>query len=230
MTAPTFVSVSAITASLTAPTITIPTHTKGDLLVLMCETSDQAVTTPGGVLTWVPMGSSPKSAAANSTRLTVFWAVGDGSTTSVVLNDSGDHTMGAVAVFNHGAGTPLIHATNSGESDGTAAAQNLPNVTTTVPDCMIISIGARGDDTSAQQFATSTWNNTPTPNYVEQLDGGSTTGDGGGLGMATRTHATAGATVSVVTTIRAVPTVFITVAIAPPTWIRRAARNLYFKR
>jgi len=74
-------------------TLTVPTgYTAGNLFIMLVEDSDQAITTPSG---WTLKGDI----TSTDTKLAVYYKIVTASESSVVINDTGDHTTGMIFEF-----------------------------------------------------------------------------------------------------------------------------------
>ena len=186
------------TASITPP---MPTGgaapAANDILLLVCESENQAITltTANG---FVEITNSPQSAGTAATdpgsRLAVFWKRAVGSDAAPVVADAGDHTTGQIHCFSgcRVSGNPwdVLTAGNNGAANSTSVS--IGGTTTTVPDCLVVLLCSSSfNGNSTAEF--SAWANTDLANLTERTDNTSTSGLGGGHGMATGEKATAGA-------------------------------------
>lgn len=161
----------------------------GDLLVMFVETSNQDITVSG----WNTAGSTPISETTDNTRLTVFWkrAVGGDATTT---SDSGDHQIARIVAIRGviGSGDPF-HITNSGTDTTSDTSGSIPGGTTTINDCFVLVAASAGNDPASNGTANfSSWTNADLASLTERIDNVRVDGNGGGIGVATGTKATAG--------------------------------------
>jgi len=184
MAAPAFVAIS--TASRANPqstpsAVAIPSHTNGDILVIVITTSNNntpatAIDTPSGWGSRVDVEAGANSAV----RLTCFTKVGNGSETSVdiVLSGSVNHVFGSFCAAYSGANeTPDITGSTVQESGVDITA---PSVTTTVVDTRVIYAYCFDDDVSTDaDVDTDAGFNGTKRGYIE------TAGGGGDNGLAT---------------------------------------------
>lgn len=216
MALPVFESVGTFGASLGNVTPDMPASVAvGDLLLLLVESANEAITAPSG---WTEVTNSPQStgtpAAAGGVRLGVFWRIATGSD-AVTVTDTGDHTVAVVARFTGAHGTTPIHVTAGDVLAIAGTTVICPSVTTSIADCLIVNaVGTDRDINSTTYF--SAWTNALLSDVTERQDQTSSLGAGGGLGASTGGLATAGvAGATTVTQATSVTAAMITLAIAP---------------
>lgn len=167
----------------------------GDLILIFLESANQAFTAPvGGGYT--QLASSPQSqgtaGAANAVRLTIFYKIADGTETTYVTGDSGDHNTVCSLVLEGVDRQNPINAT-AGNTQAATTAVSCPTVTTDRPEClMILAMASDRDANSTANWSTPV--NANLANFVERIDQTFNTGQGGGLGIYTAQKGTAGAT------------------------------------
>jgi len=183
----------------TAITVVWPTHQANDIGLLIIETANQAVTLGTNAADWTQVTNSPQgtgtAGGTAATRLTVFWSRATSSAMgSVGVNvASGDHQSAQIITFRGviTSGNPW-DSTPAGDVAATAAtAVSIPGATTTVANTLVVAIVANATDTTTAQ--TSGWTNADLSSLIEQADGNTSTGNGGGFGVATGVKAAAGA-------------------------------------
>lgn len=156
----------------------------GDLLILATETPAQAVSVPTG-FTEAPNSPQTTGTAGSTTatRLHVFYKVATGTETEVQPVSSSSYTQDhVVCAFLHlkNVDTGSIFNVTAGAVASTATtAVSMPTVTTTRDATLVISIVTWATDTSFSEF---TLGSTPlaSPSLTQ---GGTTVGNGGGLGI-----------------------------------------------
>ncbi len=141
MTAPAFVaaSTSSVSSEATPSVVTIPSHSNGDLLIIMVSVTTgvdpmTAINTPSGWTKEVDLEAGTSSAV----RFTCFKKVGDGVESSVNITISGDaiHSFAAVCAAYSSALTALdVTGSDSQESGVDMTA---PSVVTTVANTRVI--------------------------------------------------------------------------------------------
>lgn len=185
---PTFVAIGSLGFGTGAITPGLPTGwAQNDILVLIIETNNQAITVSG----YTEAVSSPASnAGTNPTRLTVFWKRAGASETAPTTSDSGDHQVGRIAAYRGciTSGDPF-DVTNS-DSGGVGTSISIVGATTTWANSLILVAVASTDNVSASRF--SAWINTDLSNLTERIDNGRNDGAGGAIGMADGGKAVAG--------------------------------------
>jgi hypothetical protein len=188
---------------------------EGDLILIFLESANQVFTAVTGY-TAVP--SSPQgtgtAGAANAVRLTIFYKFADGTETTYVTGDSGDHNAVGSMVIR---GVDRVNPFNANAGGTATAATTVTGsaVTTTVPECMIIiAVATDYDLNSTAVFSNPT--NANLTSLTERIDGTTAQQDGGGLGVFTGLKATAGSTgTTAVTQVASEETARITLALAP---------------
>jgi hypothetical protein len=188
---PTWVAIGVLTADVAADTTPLPAGWQADdIFVLLVESADQAVSLPSGG--WEEIANSPVSANSGTlpTRLTAFWKRATGSESEPTIADAGDHTCSIMIAIRGcpASGNPFNTTAGNGTAAGTAVS--LPAITTTIDNCFILGVVARGQDTTAARFGS--WTNASVTNLSDRYDEGSSQGNGGGFGVVTGTKVTAG--------------------------------------
>jgi hypothetical protein len=170
-----------------------------DILLLFLETANQAITIPtpnGGTWTEVtgsPQGTGTAGSSTSTTRLTVFWSRYNGTQGAPTTSDSGDHQFGQILAFRNAtsSGNPW-DVTAGGIKAATSYSTTCEAVTTTVDNTLIVLAASRDNDSTATAWGN--WTNANLTILTEQTDGGTTSGNGGGIGVATGFKLTAGNT------------------------------------
>ena len=104
------------------------------------------------------------------------------------LPDLGDHTIACIGVFRGvpPGGTPFSAVTTAIKSSGSGTT-TLPSLTTTVPDTLVVGLASRPNDSANASFSLT---NAALTELIEQLDTGTTQGNGGGFGLWTGVRVT----------------------------------------
>jgi lysophospholipase L1-like esterase len=195
----TFVAVGAITSSSSAITPALPAGiSTGDILLLFLETSNQAISiaSPNNG-TWTEVANSPQGTgtAAGSTgaRLTVFWSRYNGTQGAPTTSDSGDHQLGQILAFRGAAtsGNPW-DVTYGGVEAASDTSGVIPGVITTLDNTLIVAAIATSLPDASGTANFSSWTNSNLTELTERADNTVTSGNGGGLGIATGKKAAAG--------------------------------------
>jgi hypothetical protein len=162
----------------------------GDMLVYFAETANQATQVPQ----WAEAPDSPaiNPDATDATRLTAFWARYDGVSINRTATDSGDHTNVAIVAVRGCSPVGDPWGDTASDPGGTGTAVSIPGGDAPVDGCFAILAAATSRDFSGNTNFTG-WSNVSFANLTERIDGASTNGTGGGLGIATAEKATAGA-------------------------------------
>ena len=171
----------------------------GDILLLSLETANQAISISnqnGG--TWTEVTGSPQgtgtAASATATCLTVFWSRYNGTQGNPTTSDSGDHQIGRITAYSGvvDSGNPW-DVTAGGVEAVSDNSGDIPGATTTVANTLVVAVIATAlpDATGTTNF--SAWANGNLTGVTERTDNTRNSRNGGGLGIATGTKATAGA-------------------------------------
>jgi len=214
---PTFVAAGTAVSGTSAITVAWPTHQAGDIALLFVESAGgQAATlsTPAG---FAAVANSPQSTGTGTagTRITVFWCRATSSSmSSPVVTDPGDHAYGRILTFRNVISTGDPWDVTAGGNKATASTTTtFGTVTTTVNNDLIVLAATRDND--ATTAAWSSWTNANLSGLTEQSDGGTTSGNGGGIGVATGLKATAGSTGSSTATVTSSVDGHMTIALKP---------------
>lgn len=145
---PSYVGKGAFQSGTTGLTVPVPTGIRNDdMLILIVETANQAITAPTG---WTEFTNSPQStgtaAAAGGVRLGAYWKIASGAEASVSVADSGDHQTAIMfAVRGVDPSSPID--TTAGRVDATATtAMSWQTLTTTNANEMILMLTANDQD------------------------------------------------------------------------------------
>ena len=175
----------------------------GDIALLVVSTENQsiALTTANG---FVEMGAQANKAAGTAatnpaSRLAVYWKRCTGGDLNPVVTDSGDHQTGQIFLFSgvRQTGNPWDVYGEGNDSAANDTTGVIPAATTTVASTLVVLISStsyNGDSTAefANVGAGGGWTNANLSGLTEIADQSSTTGLGGGFGIATGIKATAG--------------------------------------
>jgi hypothetical protein len=199
---PTVIGVGAFQSSAASINHTIGGSTTprlGDLILIFLESENQ---TFNPVVGYSTAPSSPQgrgtAAAIGSVRLTIFYKFSNGTETTYATGDSGAHNAVASMII-RGVNRIDPFDGNNGTTSSATSVVTCPAVTTTRPECLIINaIATDRDANTTTQFSNPVNNNLS--NFVERIDGTTSTGNGGGLGIFTAEKSTAGDTGSTTVT------------------------------
>lgn len=163
-----------------------------DLLVMFLETANGAAISAAG---WTQAPGSPQDEATDLTRLTVLWRWAEGTSPATTTSDSGNHQIGRIIGFSGCApwdNVSPFSATAGSTSSTSSTSATVPGVTTSVANQLLIyAIGITRDISSTAEF--SGWTNAALTSVTEQIDNATTSGTGGGIGVATGFLASPGA-------------------------------------
>ena len=211
--APTFQAAGGAVSGTGGVTPAWPAHAVNDVALLFCESAGgQAVTlsTPNG---FAAVANSPQATGAGTagTRLTVFWARATSTTMAApVVADPGDHVYCRILTYRG-----VIAAGNPWDvtAGGVKNLVTVSGVTTTMPNTRVVQIAARDDDSAAAGFSAQT--NANLTGITERSDAGTTSGNGGGLGIWDGVMPSAGATGDTTANVTSSVHAFLTIALRP---------------
>jgi len=221
--APTFVAAGSVASGTGAITPALPAGLQtNDILLLFLETANQAISISnqnGG--TWTQVTNSPQgygtAGATNATRLTVYWSRYNGTQGAPTTSDSGNHQLGRIIAIRGAttSGDPC-NITAGGTESTVDTSGAIPGATTTVANTLVVAAIATSlpDTNGTANF--SAWSNGDLSGLAERTDNTRSSGNGGGLGVATGVKAAAGAyTTTSVTCATASTKAMMSIAIKP---------------
>lgn len=192
MPAPTYVGAGAIAQGRDALNVAWPAgHRPRDLALLIIQGSGQDAT--ANLSGWAHVSGSPLVDVATNagSKFQLLWRRASSSTEAdAALPDLGDHTIACIVVIRGGdlGASPFTAVTTAIKSSGSGTT-TLPAITTTVPDTLVVGLASRPNDSANASFSLS---NPDLTAFSEQLDTGTTQGNGGGFGLWTGVRATPG--------------------------------------
>lgn len=193
MSAPSVVSVSAIKANAAGQTVTWPVHQTGDIGLLYVESCNGAITlsTAAGFVQVAQVGTGTAD-TADSTRLALYWVrCTSGNMSSPIVADAGDHTITRLVVVRGciPTGNPW-DVFSSDTQAGLDTTVEIPGLTTTVADALVIGAVANGVNLGTDQV--SAYVNASLAGLSAVVGGNHTIGLGGGIDIVKGTRAVAG--------------------------------------
>jgi hypothetical protein len=195
-----FVAYGTVTSSTAAITPALPSGiATGDILLLFLETGNESISisnSNGGTWSEVagsPQGTGTTGTTGNGTRLTAFWSRYVGAQQGApTTSDSGNHQIGQILAFRGVVSSGNPWDVTAGDVASSAVQPvSIPGATTTVANTLVVAAVANATDTATAQ--TGSWANTNLSGLAEQVDNSTTSGNGGGFGVATGGWATIGA-------------------------------------
>lgn len=183
MAAPTYISRSNGSASSSSLTVQMPTSfAAGDMLIMVIETANEAVPSPPSG--WTEFSFSPvgtgTAGGTLAVRLTAYYKIADGTETAIDVGDSGNHNVGYTIAIRSSTGSYAINTANTATVGSSSLNVNMPLVTTTVNDCLVLLLYAWGADRSTIAFTTG-WFDTNLTSQSGIYNYGTTLGNGGGI-------------------------------------------------
>jgi hypothetical protein len=189
---PTVVGVGAASNGVAGITPAYPTSytaVDDDVAVTFAETESTDTLAP-------PTGWTAKTnqvvAVTAPTKLWIIYRRLVAGDAAPAIADPGDHIVARMIVVrgcvNTGDPFNQVNGTTEGTSDTTVS---IPGLTTTADNCLVLAAFGTGSDVSSTVQA-SGWTNASLANLTERMDNWVTSGDGGGLAMASGEKAVAG--------------------------------------
>jgi hypothetical protein len=224
VTAPAFRSKGTSGSGTTSCTAAVPTGGSApqanDILLIVVESSDSTTAagtpnTPAGG--WSKLFEETQGGGAtNVVTLTVFGKRAGGSETDVTIDGVGNHVAATMLVFSGCVTTGDAWTVGTGNG-GTAASATVTGLNTPSAENLVVMIvGVTRDANSTTTFAN--WANSNLTSILEREDNTTSSGAGGGIGVATGEKATAGATGDSTVDMTATTHVWrsVHIALAPP--------------
>ena len=193
MPAPTYVGAGLIAQGRDALNVAWPAgHRPRDLALLIIQGSGQDAT--ANLSGWSHVSGSPLVDVATNagSKFQLLWRRATTSAEAdAALPDLGDHTIACIVVIRGGdlGASPFTAVTTAIKSSGSGTT-TLPSLTTTVPDTLVVGLASRPNDSANASFSLT---NAALTDLIEQLDTGTTQGNGGGFGLWTGIRVTPGA-------------------------------------
>lgn len=199
-----------------------PTHSAGDLGLLILEQSGADTTHDLSAQGWEHVSGSPVVDVADATgsKLSVLWKIAaSGAESGPSIPDGGDHIIGRIITVVGAHASSPIHAVATDTKTTASTTYTYPSVTTSVADCAIVLVASRPNDSSSTTaFGTPSGGTLDTiGDLASSPEAGTTVADGGGFTVGWGTKLTAGATGNPSGTIAvSVTNAYIVMAIQPP--------------
>lgn len=161
------------TASETAPTW--PTHAAGDFGLLVVEHPDGTIATPSG---WTALDNMPVINSAFSARISIFYRFATSGAEGAPSITHVNHCWGVVLTFTGVDTDTPTHGLTVGWRASTSA-QSMIGTQTLLDNCMIVNVFAWALDNAGPLSSAEA--NAALTNVAERYDGGTITGNGGGV-------------------------------------------------
>jgi type II secretory pathway pseudopilin PulG len=192
---PTYQAAGTAQSGTGAITVAWPAHQAGDIALLFVESCGGQAATLSTSAGFTNVTNSPQATGAGTagTRITVFWCRATSSSmSSPTVADPGNHVYGRILTFRGVTTTGNPWDVTEGGTKATASTTTtFGTVTTTVNNDLIVLAASRDNRSTAAAW--SNWTNANLSSLTERSDGGTTSGNGGGIGVATGVKSTAGA-------------------------------------
>jgi hypothetical protein len=185
----------------------LPAHQPNDIILIAIETANQPPTTTGNSAmsangyTWIPPGvggpapGQGTAAAANATRLLLYWKRATTSAEAgVFVDDTGDHQSVAAVVIQDANTTidPPWETAQNTQITSSTTSLSFASLTTTKANTLIVHVVGNDADAAGNQMGTPT--NATLTNLTEWVDVGTTAQDGGVIGVITGDFVGSGST------------------------------------
>lgn len=167
-------------------------HQTNDVALLIVETAGTQPATLSNAQGFVAVTGSPQgdNGDTSGTVVTVFWKRATSSSqASPTVADSGDHQVAQIITFRNVAttGDPWDVTAGSATAGTASSSFSIPGATTTQPNTLVVAILS----TSLASSATG-WTNADLTGVAEHSDVSTTSGNDGGIAVATGVKVTAG--------------------------------------
>jgi hypothetical protein len=229
MSKPAFKNPGTAQSNIASVTPAWPTHVSGDLALLFVESANENITlsTASGFVEIPSQTGTGTTAGASSTRIAVFWCrATSGAMASPVVADAGDHVVAQIYTYSGvvSSGTPYGDF-SFGTKTPAAANTTLNSITTQRDDSLVVLAATRSDD-SVSTTAFSAWTNANLTSVTERGEAGTTSGNGGGFGVADGGKTTAGATGTSSVTVLSTVSAFVTIELFGNTLVPSISENV----
>jgi hypothetical protein len=179
----------------TSATPGLPSGTvDGDLLVCIAASAGSA-TEPTMTGDWTKIRTVKNGTALTDSMLTVWYHTGSATSVSRAISSTVNHVSARIIGIAAGTFNPdnPINVESGGNVQGSTTSVSISGLTTTVDDCLILSIAGASlpDANSTAQF--DSWTNASLASITEETDNNTNAGNGGGHGSASGVKTTAGA-------------------------------------
>lgn len=198
---PKFIAAGDVASGTAAITPSLPIGiAENDILLLFLETANQPISIDnqnGGV--WAEVDKSPQCVGATTgtdstaTRLTVFWSRYNGTQGAPTTTNSGDHQIGRMIAIRGAttSGNPC-DVTGGGFQFTASTSGSIPGATTINGNTLVVAAAAVSLPDSTSSNNCYSWSNSSLTNLTECIDNTTSTGNGGGIGVAIGRKAVAG--------------------------------------
>lgn len=196
-----------------------PAHAEGDIALLFVESGGSQAVSFSNAQGFVEVPGSPQTTNVSSsagTRLTVFWARATSAAMPAPdISDPGDHVYARILTYRGAtpSGNPW-DVTQGGVKTVASSAVNVTGLATTVANTLVVQAVSQDRDDAGAQFSAQV--NAALSGIAERSDGGTNSGNGGGIAVWDGAKATAGATGTTSATLaNSVVNAFLTIALKP---------------
>lgn len=215
--APTVVSNAAASTGSNSMTATLGGFQVGDIVIHAIETSEGTSVTADNATLIDYANTNITDGADGSSRLTLFWARYSSTSHTCTFTSSVTDHIHRRSIIIRGAnpnGSPIGQIAKAPRATATANSLAIPAVTTTVANSLVLDFLGRGDDSSAAII--DEWSNGTLASQSQIGDGGTTTGNGGGIAVQSGVMASPGDTgETTADLVRAVYPVGVKIAVIP---------------
>ena len=157
-----------------------PAHQAGDLGILIFEGNASAVQRT--ISGWTDVEGLPE--VSTSSTLQMKWKIAESSSEPyVIIFDIGDHILATIITIRGVNPNNPFEDIASDHRLLSSTTVTLPAVTTNQVGSLIVAVATRGDDSSSAEFSGWSLDNV-SDTWTEHFDQGTTSGDGGGIGIA----------------------------------------------
>lgn len=215
--APTFQGAGGEVSGTGAVSPAWPAHVAGDVALLFVESRGGDAVTLSNAQGFAAVAGSPQNinAPANGTRLSVFWARATSAAMAApTVADPGNHVYARILTYRDviETGNPW-DVTGGGVKAAAGTTVTVTGVTTTIDQTLVVQAVSRHNDAAGAGFSAQA--NAGLAGLSERSDGGTNSGDGGGIGIWDGVKATAGSTGNTTATVTNSVNAFLSIALRP---------------
>jgi hypothetical protein len=206
-----------------------PAHQAGDIGLLFIESTGGQAATLAVAQGFTAVTNSPQNTGAGTagTRISVFWARATSASMASpeVSIATGDHGHAVILVYRNVISVGNPWGTNPvGGTKGTASTSvTVTGLTTSINYALVVQAVSRDNDSAAAAFSAQTNGNLSA--IAERYDGGTISGNGGGLGIWEGLNATDDAIGNTTATVTSSVNAFITIELVPGVYYSRNDAN-----
>lgn len=172
---------------------TILGHAANDYLLCLAHSAGGENIVLGTANGFSELTDSPSATGATTAgvKVAAFGQLADSSSeVGPTITDPGDHCGGRIMHIRHTSGAPTVGVTNANQKASATTSFSISGDTTTADNSLCIMVSGRDNDSAAAAYSAVT--NADLSSLMEMCDQGTTSGNGGGMGIFIGLDTTAG--------------------------------------